>query len=170
MCPPLAVMHCQHRFSIFSIRLLDTKTGSKYYSWSNTCSSCLSSELVAKMLCRIKVWSSGWPVHSLQTLMINIFLDKLSSMRSSIFIHSNEFRINSTSIWSDIWFKFLVSISNSNENSSVERVEISVTTHRDDSPNQYSTSITVSFNNVRLMVSWCLVLSVSEHNLNYSSG
>ncbi|GBL71980.1 hypothetical protein AVEN_115020-1 [Araneus ventricosus] len=59
--------------------------------------------------------------------------------------------------WSDLWIEDLVSISHSSDSSSMEPMEVSETIQRDSKPNHASTSSeTVYFNNVRLMVSGAL--------------
>ncbi|GFU77845.1 uncharacterized protein TNCV_1138531 [Trichonephila clavipes] len=64
---------------------------------------------------------------------------------------------NSSSIWADIWIKGLIPISKTSYGSSMEHMQVSVATERDPCPNQDSTtSITVSFNSVGLMVSSAL--------------
>ncbi|GFW05728.1 uncharacterized protein TNCV_3407941 [Trichonephila clavipes] len=80
-----------------------------------------------------------------------------SSVRSCIIIHQNEVVTNSSSIWADIWIKDLIPISKTSYGSSMEHMQVSVATERDPCLNQDSTtSITVSFNSVGLMVSSAL--------------
>ncbi|GFV62931.1 uncharacterized protein TNCV_4409951 [Trichonephila clavipes] len=73
---------------------------------------------------------------------------------SCIIIHQNEVVTNSSSIWADILIKDLIPISKTSYGSSMEHMQVSVATERDPCPIQDSTtSITVSFNSVGLMVS-----------------
>ncbi|GFS81960.1 uncharacterized protein TNCV_1790381 [Trichonephila clavipes] len=104
------------------------------------------------------VWRSSWPFHSFQTVILQILLNNPSSVRSCIIIHQNEVVTNSSSIWADIWIKDLIPISKTSYGSSMEHMQVSVATERDPCPNQDSTtSITVSFNSVGLMVSSALL-------------
>ncbi|GFT93288.1 uncharacterized protein TNCV_2220451 [Trichonephila clavipes] len=89
----------------------------------------------------------------IQTVILQILLKNPSSVRSCIIIHQNEVVTNSRSIWADIWIKDLIPISKTSYGSSMEHMQVSVATKRDSCPNQDSTtSITVSFNSVGLMV------------------
>ena len=129
-------------------------------SWRRTRSSRLSAKVVPNMFYRIKVWRLSWPLDSLQTLTLKIILNKHSSMISGISIHQNEIIANCSSIWSNTGIKDLVTISHTNQISSMEQMQVSVTTERDSCPNHDSTtSKTVSFNNVGLVVSGALLFS-----------
>ncbi|GFW77232.1 uncharacterized protein TNCV_2726621 [Trichonephila clavipes] len=149
------------------IKLSDTGIGSEDQTQSKPCfSSCndlgggfkaaTSAKIIPKMFYRIQVWRSSWPFHSFQTVILQI-LNNPSSVRSCIIIHQNEVVTNSSSIWADIWIKDLIPISKTSYGSSMEHMQVSVATERDPCPNQDSTtSITVSFNSVGLMVSSAL--------------
>ncbi|GFV84220.1 uncharacterized protein TNCV_3038801 [Trichonephila clavipes] len=162
-------MHWRHRFPMLFIKLSDTGIGSEDQTQSKPCfSSCndLGGGFKAatslprysqKMFYRIQVWRSSWPFHSFQTVILQILLNNPSSVRSCIIIHQNEVVTNSSSIWADIWIKGLIPISKTSYGSSMEHMQVSVATERDPCPNQDSTtSITVPFNSVGLMVSSAL--------------
>ncbi|GFU99963.1 uncharacterized protein TNCV_4695261 [Trichonephila clavipes] len=150
-------MHWRHRFPMLFIKLSDTGIGSEDQTQSKPCfSSCndLEEDLKQQPLCQDSpkdVLSdsglrSSWPFHSFQTVILQILLNNLSSVRSCIIIHQNEVVTNSSSIWADIWIKDLIPISKTSYGSSMEHMQVSVATERDPCPNQDSTtSITVSF-------------------------
>ncbi|GFU89279.1 hypothetical protein TNCV_4310531 [Trichonephila clavipes] len=140
-------MHWRHRFPMLFIKLSDTGIGSEDQTQS------LEIELAIPFV------PNRDPPDTPQ---------QSSSVRSCIIIHQNEVVTNS-SIWADIWIKGLIPISKTSYGSSMEHMQASVATERDPCPNQDSTtSITVSFNSVGLMVSSALFLSRSVDALNHS--
>ena len=109
------------------------------------------------MFYQIEVWRMSWLFHSLLTLILKIILNKYSSVRLGIIIHQNEIIANSSSIWLNIGIKDLITISRTNQISSIEHMQVSVTTERDSCPNHDPTiTETVSFSNVGLVVSGAL--------------
>ncbi|GFY30085.1 hypothetical protein TNCV_4073981 [Trichonephila clavipes] len=109
------------------------------------------------MFYRIQVLKSSWFIPFVPNRDPPDTLNNPSSVRSCIIIHQNEVVTINSSIWADIWIKDLIPISKTSYGSSMEHMQVSVATERDPCPNQDSTtSITVSFNSVGLMVSSAL--------------
>ncbi|GFW23669.1 hypothetical protein TNCV_2032131 [Trichonephila clavipes] len=130
-------MHWRHRFPMLFIKLSDTGIGSEDQTQS------LEIELAIPF-----VPNRDPPDTPQQSELGEV---------SCIIIHQNEVVTNSSSIWADIWIKGLFPISKTSYGSSMEHMQVSVATERDPCPNQDSTtSITVSFNSVGLMVSSAL--------------
>ena len=123
--------------------------------WRRTWSSHLSTKIVLNMFYRIEVWRLSWPFHSLQTLTLNIIINKHSSVRSGIIIHQNKIAANSSSIWPNIGHQGSRHNISHQSNFLLETHEdISVTTERDFCPNHDTTTFKiVSFNNVGFVLS-----------------
>ncbi|GBN42269.1 hypothetical protein AVEN_59532-1 [Araneus ventricosus] len=64
----------------------------------------------------------------LQTVTLKIVLNNHSSVRSCIIIHYNEIVTNITGIWAVIWIKDLIPISHTSQSSSMEHMQVNVTT------------------------------------------
>lgn len=78
-------------------------------------------------------------------------------MRSCVIIRQNEIFTNSTGIWTDIWIKDLLPKFHTCQSSSIEYMEVSVTTEWDLCSNHdATTAIPVRFNSVILMSSGAL--------------
>ncbi|GBM35666.1 hypothetical protein AVEN_97870-1 [Araneus ventricosus] len=69
----------------------------------------------------------------------------------------------STSIRLDIWIKVPISISHSHESSSMEHMEVSMSTQRDSNPNHDSASSTTVFFSYVILVPSGVLLSPYQH-------
>lgn len=102
----------------------------------------------------IKVRRLGWPLQSVDPVVVQVPVHNMCSVRSSIVIHENEIRTNSSCVRPDNWVKDLNPVPDRRQSTVPDHMEVCLSMDADSAPNhEGATSVTVVLGHVAVVES-----------------